>query len=1054
MKKGLAIILSLTLILTSASAVYADETTGGSQTSSAESTLTSEAASDEAPAESGASEGPAAPGEETPDGTSAGAEAGTEEAADDNGSDETDTPSAISGGDRLHNAGELVSGGLYVIRSAAASQYVLDVQGGATEIRTNIQLHKYNDTNAEKWFVLTNRDGSYTFISASAGQAVDLADSYAADGSNLQIYTANFEASQRWILRDAGSGSYFICHAQSGLPVTIAGGYANGTNIALGSSYTDACRFTFEKLTPEDLSGTWLLQCAEDSALTAGITGGELRLTKKTGADTQRFSVSLQSNGYYTITALSDNRRLALDPSAKAGRGIRLVSGTTDDYQYWRLVRSEDGTVIIFSKAAPHVCLQISGALTEGSLFESGNFDKTAGQTLRFVDPDKGTFSGSFVVRSAKYPDRVLDIASGSLDDGANVQSYNNNWTEAQVYEFRKALKTDDTVYYIISRKSGKALACDGTPANDVNVIQTTLTGADNQKWVITGEADGTVSISPYSNTALALDIAGGSLDYRVNVRVHKANKTAAQKWYLSSNKITACELTGTTTLTVTAENQDTGVTGDDGKVYLFAVDPTTYTVGSRQPVASAAAGSTMTFTFKGFNKQAHVNEEYFTAILLNGVYRLNSNGMYITNPEAASTKTIARTQPLNKKGLAIYWSQDKVQEAINTLHVKNVAMNLPLVTLLQGSGASYNYNGKTYYFNSGVSTYYKDRIRELTAAGVQVTVVVYADSSILNAYSEYVTPTGRGGSSTATCYGMNAQETEPRDKLEAAFAFLAETFSDADAHVDNWVIGNELDDPVHWNYCGTGLALETYTTLYAQVYRLAYNTMMSIWGNVKVYDSLDHVWTTTSRGPQYYTAKGFTDSLNTVLSGEGAINWNMAFHPYCSPELDPRFWNGAVYGLTHDGSTTPTISMYNIDALTTYVANKFGSDHAIILSETGINAYINGVSAENEQAAAIAYAYYIAEYTAGVDNLIIHCYQDTAGEAAGGWHLGLKRADGSIRLAYNVMAFMDSTRQGLTWTQNSKQGGATLVSRINNAKAWTDLIPGFDINTFGDSRY
>ena len=83
---------------------------------------------------------------------------------------------------------------------------------------------------------------------------------------------------------------------------------------------------------------------------------------------------------------------------------------------------------------------------------------------------------------------------------------------------------------------------------------------------------------------------------------------------------------------------------------------------------------------------------------------------------------------------------------------------------------------------------------------------------------------------------------------------------------------------------------------------------MMSIWGNVKVYDSLDHVWTTTSRGPQYYTAKGFTDSLNTVLSGEGAINWNMAFHPYCSPELDPRFWNGAVYGLTHDCSTTPTI--------------------------------------------------------------------------------------------------------------------------------------------------
>ena len=519
--------------------------------------------------------------------------------------------------------------------------------------------------------------------------------------------------------------------------------------------------------------------------------------------------------------------------------------------------------------------------------------------------------------------------------------------------------------------------------------------------------------------------------------------------------KVSSCTLTSANTIQLKGTTGD--VVGDDNKIYLFAVNPTNYRdIGS--PLASTGDGSSFTVSGSVNNIQNYINDEFFTGIKVDGKYHLTSNGMYITNPEKAAKKTFARTNPINKKGLAIDWSQSLVSEAINTLHVKHVAINIPLIQVVSvnsGSQPNFTYAGTQYRFNGVIASSFKDRVRELNKAGVQVTCIVYADAGMCSSFPEYVTPTGRGGQAAgAALVGMNAQEEAGRKKLEAAFAFLASTFSDSDAHVDNWVIGNELDNPVTWNYCGESLALDYYATLYSQVYRLAYNAMKSVWSNVRVYDSLDNVWTVTSRGSRYYTAKGFQDEFAKVIKGEGDIKWGLAFHPYCAPELDPRIWLYPQFA-TNDGATTPRITLYNIQVLPVYVNSKYGSGHPIILSETGINAVYNGKGYAYSQAAAMAYGYYKVEMTSGLDNLIIHTYKDTAGEMAGGWYLGICKQDGTKRAAYHVFANMDGKTNGPKYTTVNKYGGKTLVQIIDSSKTkWSQLIPGFSMSGFQDKRY
>lgn len=150
-------------------------------------------------------------------------------------------------------------------------------------------------------------------------------------------------------------------------------------------------------------------------------------------------------------------------------------------------------------------------------------------------DPKPTEFDGYFTVKSALSGDASLDVASGSLDPGANVQLWTANGTSAQVLRFRYDAHAG--AYEITNAKSGLALDVQGGSARPGgNVQQFTRNGTGAQRWAIADNADGTVTIASAKNPSCVLDAAGGKSAPGTNVQLYRSNGTTAQKWVLESH--------------------------------------------------------------------------------------------------------------------------------------------------------------------------------------------------------------------------------------------------------------------------------------------------------------------------------------------------------------------------------------------------------------------------------------------------------------------------------------------------------------------------------------
>lgn len=148
--------------------------------------------------------------------------------------------------------------------------------------------------------------------------------------------------------------------------------------------------------------------------------------------------------------------------------------------------------------------------------------------------------AGTYRIVSAKGSSSspyCLDVSGGSCQNGANVQIYRPNYTDAQYYKV--TIRSNGT-YRILSRLSGKSLdVAGGTIASDTNVQQWNSNNTRAQSWVVVpdgneatyqGETYETYVVT-VQNTSLALDIAGGTMASGTNVRIHTANGTEAQRW-------------------------------------------------------------------------------------------------------------------------------------------------------------------------------------------------------------------------------------------------------------------------------------------------------------------------------------------------------------------------------------------------------------------------------------------------------------------------------------------------------------------------------------------
>lgn len=429
--------------------------------------------------------------------------------------------------------------------------------------------------------------------------------------------------------------------------------------------------------------------------------------------------------------------------------------------------------------------------------------------------------------------------------------------------------------------------------------------------------------------------------------------------------------------------------------------------------------------------------------------YTQVSNEVYVTNPEVLAKYTEPYKTGQTKKGLLIQTTQSMIADAFE-LGVNHVIVNIPFSHIL-GSGIEYTYDGKTYHFSSEVLAVYDDTIRRMSEKNMTVTAVLLNDWN--NATPQLYYPgVKRQPAGTANYYGFHVATEEGFETLKAIAAFLTERYSSLQSpygRVSNWVIGNEINNQL-WNYMGP-MSLEQYMEEYVRAFRVFYTAIRSTSSTSRVFFSTDYNWLHEADGRLKYNAKDVLDTFNSMVVPGGPMDWELAYHPYSIPMVEPEFWNDAETGLIKNDASSPVVNMINLKVLTDYLQQpqflmRNGKPRHVILSEQGFTSQSHSRGEVEElQAAAIAYAYYLADSNSLIDAFIMSRQVDAPSEVAASCSFGLWSCDMSKpndivptmrKQSWTVYKNIDDRKRTLETTEKYK--------KYIGIEKWSDVIPDF----------
>ena len=271
--------------------------------------------------------------------------------------------------------------------------------------------------------------------------------------------------------------------------------------------------------------------------------GANIQLYEANDTAAQQFKVSHDSQGYVTFTNVKSGRVLDLNGAiVKDAGNIQQYTSNGTRAQKW-IVKQDGNGYVVMSAINPNYILDLnSGSVRNGSNIQLHSVTGSNSQRwniTKYVSKDerinnlaaqnKNTLAdGVYEINSVKNSNYTLDVNSASTRNGANVQLYLRNGTQAQA--FRVSHDSQGFVTFT-NINSGKVIDLDGAiTKNGRNIHQYVSNGTRAQKWIVQQSGSG-YSIVSAIDTSFALDIRNGSVYSGSNIQLYKSNNTAAQQW-------------------------------------------------------------------------------------------------------------------------------------------------------------------------------------------------------------------------------------------------------------------------------------------------------------------------------------------------------------------------------------------------------------------------------------------------------------------------------------------------------------------------------------------
>lgn len=338
--------------------------------------------------------------------------------------------------------------------------------------------------------------GAYAIETGIANdKVVDVQGGKAANGTNVQIYQSNSTNAQKWEFE-----------------------YHPDATVVTTTTTTTNGEVTNTQTTTEEKQHWYIIKSLINKGMVLGIVGNNAQsgsnvalCTYDKESDAQRWEVVKNGGGYLLKSRLSKSLGydLVLDVkwAEKAnGTNIRVYEKNGTDAQRFYL-------------------LDVDGLKTVDEATKDPFTGEKRGDVVNNLE-------GVYTIKSKKDTSYVLDVASGSTKNGANVQLYKSNNTGAQKYYLHKGADG----WYTIGIVGSSAVldAKNGSYLPGTNVQQFKPNGSQAQQWAIRKNTDGSYSFVNRKN-GLTLDVANGTMKNGTNVRLWHNNGSQAESFTLTS---------------------------------------------------------------------------------------------------------------------------------------------------------------------------------------------------------------------------------------------------------------------------------------------------------------------------------------------------------------------------------------------------------------------------------------------------------------------------------------------------------------------------------------
>ena len=401
---------------------------------------------------------------------------------------------------------ESLEGRWWVLSSSSDGSRVLDVADGSLADGADVRGWSSNGTLAQAW-ALEWEDGWYRLVCAGSGSCLDVADGGVLPGTNVRQWSCAPTGNQLFSVSRNADGTVCLVNRATGLALGMSGSSLVGLS---PDSSSAAQRFSLAEATADLAEGVYSVSPACGSGLSLDVAdgsaadGANVRSWASNGSFAQRWYLGRAGDGEYYLECVGSAMRLAVSAE---GNACQRRAADGDASQLWRVSVARGGYVLE-SVAYPGKVLDVSGGSSaSGANVQAYASNGTVAQRFRLVADGGSLPSGTYVVRSAADASLALDVADGSLADGANVRAWESNDTGAQKW---RVTRLSDGTYSVANCQSGRMLDVrDAQAAPGANVQQWASNGNAAQRWRAAYRPGGWALASAL-DPSLVLTLAGG----------------------------------------------------------------------------------------------------------------------------------------------------------------------------------------------------------------------------------------------------------------------------------------------------------------------------------------------------------------------------------------------------------------------------------------------------------------------------------------------------------------------------------------------------------------